>query len=103
MEKQTWSEVCGRMRDFNAARGYKTKGTPTHLTAVVVYTADSFTEPYTEKERSYEFTSDNKAFLPNQISNSIFADCLDGKDLGVRLDWYPEWKKEYCYFVEEED
>ena len=48
----------------------------------------------------YEFTSDNKYFLGNMSGNSIYADCLDGKDLGVRLDWYlGQWEIDYCYIV----
>jgi len=30
---------------------------------------------------------------------SLFGDCLDGYDLGVRLDYY-NWKIDFCYFVE---
>ena len=103
MKKLTWSEVRHAMWHFNEQHGYKTKGNEKCLKAVVVFTEDSFSKPFTEKERSYQFTSDNKAFLPNQLSNSIFADCLDGKDLGVRLDWYmgTDWKVEYCYLLED--
>ena len=105
IEKITWSEVCEAMRSFNEARGYTSKGNKLQLEAVVVFTEDSFGAPYTEKERSYLFTSDNKAFLPNQSSNSMFADCLDDKDLGVRIDWYMHdekapWKVDYCYLLE---
>jgi hypothetical protein len=105
MKKITWSELCKAMWKFNEEHGYKYKGNEKQLEGVVVFTEDSFTKPYTEKERSYQFTSDNKAFLANQSSNSIFADCLDGKDLGVRIDWYMHdkeqpWKVDYCYLVE---
>ena len=105
MKKLTWSELCKAMWNFNEEHGYKTKGTEKRLEGVVVFTEDSFSKHFAEKERSYQFTSDNKAFLPNQCSNSIFADCLDGCDLGVRLDWYMHddkhpWKVEYCYLLE---
>lgn len=105
MKKLTWSELCEAMRNFNEKHGYTTKETKERLKGVVVFTENSFSKPFTEKERSYQLTSDNKAFLPNQCGNSIFADCLDEKDLGVRLDWYMHdpknpWRVEYCYLLE---
>lgn len=105
MKKITWSEVEKAMWKFNEEHGYKTKGNAERLEAVVVFREDSFSRPYTEKERSYQFSSDNKAFLPDQLGNSIFGDCLDGTDLGVRLDWYMKasekpWRVDYCYLVE---
>lgn len=106
MKKITWRELCEAMRNFNKEHGYTTKGNKEHLEGVVVFTEDSFSKPYTEKERSYQVSSDNKAFIPNQIGNSIFADCLDGSDWGVRLDWYMHdkenpWRVEYCYLLED--
>lgn len=106
MKKITWKELCEAMWNFNEGHGYKTKGNEKRLEGVVVFTEDSFAKPYTEKDRSYKFSSDNKAFLPNQLSNSIFANCLDEKDLGVRIDWYMHdkempWKVEYCYLLKE--
>ena len=105
MEKQkyTWHEMCEILRKFNADRGYTCKGTPEHLTAVAVITQDSFSIEYPVESRSYVFTSDNKAFIADQCSNSIFSRCLDGTDNGVRLDWYipHDWKVEYCYLMEE--
>ena len=105
MERLTWGELCEAMRNFNEKHGYTAKGNKVQLEGVVVFTNESFNRMFTEKERSYLFTNDNKAFLPNQCSNSIFADCLDGKDLNVRLDWYmydekKPWKVDYCYLVD---
>lgn len=104
MKKITWNELTKAMWNFNEERGYTTKGNSERLYGVVVFTEDSFDRPYSEKARSYEFCSDNKAFLPHQHSNSIFADCYDGTDLGVRLDWYmggkDGWKVEYCYLLD---
>ena len=99
MEKLTWRELCDAMRKFNEERGYTHKGNEEFLEGIVVFTEDSFSASYTATARSYQFTSDNKPFLPNQHRNSIFADCLDGIDLGVRIDWYLHdgWKVEYCY------
>jgi hypothetical protein len=106
MKKLTWKELCETMYDFNTSNGYSAKGNTKVLKGVIVFTEDSFSQPYTEKQRSYQFTSDNKAFLPNQCSNSIFADCLDGVDLGVRIDWYMHdakqpWKVEHCYLLDD--
>ena len=105
MKKMTWSEFCEAMRNFNKEHGYTTKGTKEHLNGVVVFTEGSFNKPYTETERSYQTDNDQKYFLPEQCGNSIFADCLDGRDLGVRLDWYMHdaekpWKVDYCYLLE---
>ena len=102
MKKITWSELCKAMWKFNEEHGYTTKGNEKRLEGVVVFTEDSFKKHYSEKSRSYQFTSDNKAFLANQSSNSIFGYCLDGTDDGVRLDWYMgDWKVEYCYLLED--
>lgn len=104
MEKITYAEFCNAMWKFNADNGLTSKGNEKRLEGVIVFTEDSFTKPYTETERSYRTNSDQKAFFPNMSSNSIFADCLDGKDLGVRLDWYmggkDGWKVDYCYLLE---
>ena len=105
IKKITWNEVEKAMWNFNEEHGYTTKGNENRLEAVVVFTEDSFNRPYTEKERSYKFSSDNKAFLPNQLGYSIFANCLDGTDIGVRIDWYMRdtenpWKVEFCYIID---
>lgn len=70
--------------------------------AVIVFTQDSFQAEYSELERSYKFSRENKYFSPHMIGNSIFGDCLDGKDDDVRLDVYIAdgiWKVEYCYIL----
>ena len=33
-------------------------------------------------------SKENNYFREGKISNSLFGDCLDGKDVGIRLDWY---------------
>ncbi len=106
MKKITWEELCKAMWKFNEKHGYTYKGNDKKLKCVVVFTEDSWNMPYTEIQRSYWFTSDNKAFLANQSSNSIFANCLDGSDDGVRIDWYMHdpkmpWKVDYCYLMED--
>lgn len=102
MEKISYGEFYEKMREFNKVHNNTSKGNNKVLKGVIVFTQDSFDKTYTEVERSYEVTSDNKAFLPNMISNSIFGNCLDGIDNGVRLDLYiyDGWKIDYCYITE---
>jgi hypothetical protein len=70
--------------------------------AVVVFTEDSFKKPYSELERSYKIYSGDKYFDGNMGGNSLYGYCLDGKDLGVRLDQYiySGWKPEFAYITE---
>lgn len=102
MKKISYGEFYEKMREFNKVNNNTSKGNNKVLKGVIVFTQDSFDKTYTEVERSYEVTSDNKAFLPNMISNSIFGNCLDGIDNGVRLDLYiyGGWKIDYCYITE---
>ena len=78
------------------------------LTAHIIFTEDSFHKPYSLLNRTYCITSDNKAFWPNVGGYSIFGNCLDGTDQGVRLDHYMAeeqdingWKVEDCYILEQ--
>ena len=100
MIKLTYSEFCDRMTEFNNEHNITTKGCGPTLIGVIVFTEDTFSKPYSLEERSYKVTNQNKAFLPHCCSNSIFGDCLDGIDLGVRLhDYIGDWKVDYCYFL----
>ena len=86
---------------------WESKNPEKHLTALIVFTADSFSEPYDLVQRSYVVSSDNKAYRPGMSGISIFGDCLDGRDCGVRLDAYMAshhggkdgWKVETCYLL----
>ena len=101
----TWSEIRNHLTEFNKKNNITKKeqnGKPI-CKAVAVITEDSFSKKYNLAERSYKFTNYNKAFLPDMIGTSIFADSLDGSDKGVRLDEYiydRKWKVEYCYIEE---
>ena len=77
------------------------------LTAHIIFSEDSFDKKYSLLSRTYRITSDEKAFWSRTGSRSIFADCLDGSDQGVRLDWYLAeegnpggWKVQNCYVLE---
>lgn len=56
--------------------------------AVIVFAPESFDGQYTLEERSYKVWSNAKWFDPTMIGNSLIANCLNGKDMGVRLDHY---------------
>lgn len=102
--RMSWQELCQYLVAFNEKHNITCKGFGPKVTAVAVITEGSFITAYTEEERSYRFTNHNKAFIPSNLSRSIFADCLDGTDSGVRLDWQLDegWKVEYAY-IESED
>lgn len=100
--KLTWNEVCKLMKQHNKQNNITSKGEDkSPLRAVVVFPKDTFSKPFTETERSYRFSSDNKGFLPNMNSSSIFGSCLDGTDNNIRLDnyIYYSWKVDYCYLI----
>lgn len=94
-------ELFNKLREFNSQNGYKNKGTPTDLKGVIVFSNESFDKPYPLEARSYVISSDNKAFFPDMISNSIFGSSLDGSDVGIRIDWYSDWIVEDCYLLQE--
>ena len=99
MVKMTYDELRETMFRFNEEFPNST------LYGVIVFTEDSFSKPFTETERSYKVSNNNKGFQHGKISNSIYGNCLDGQDLNVRLDWYmydeKPWKIDYCYLTQE--
>lgn len=97
MKKITFSELSNAFWEFN--KSHEDDGKE-YITGVIVYKASNWEKPYTETERSYRTSSKCRAFQPGKIANSIFGNCLDGTDDGVRLDWY-DWEIDYCYLDEE--
>lgn len=77
----------------------KCNKTANHRNAVIVFTEDSFDDPYTVEERSYVSDSDQWGWDYSKAGRCRLADCLDGKDLNVRLDHY-NWKVEYWYWAD---
>ena len=81
------------------------KGLP-HITGYVVFTENSFDQPYNEEARTYVVSSDNKAFQSGMGGYSIFASCLDGTDPLVRIDLLMRdeygWKIEKCYMIKDD-
>lgn len=84
---------------------YKAEEEGKHLSGYVVFSQDSFEQPYSETSRTYVISSDNKAFQGGMGGYSIYGYCLDGTDPCVRLDRYMAvehggadgWKIERCY------
>lgn len=77
---------------------YGTSTDVPEITAVIVYKQSNFNKPYSETERSYRVSNlGGKAFFNGMLGNSMIGDCLDGTDLGVRLNAYM-WEIDYCYF-----
>ena len=75
MKKMTYTEFREAMFKFNEEYpdGSKT------LYGVIVFTEDSFSKPFTETERSYKVSNDNKAFQHGKISNQFLVIVLTEK------------------------
>ena len=98
----TYSELAARFVEHNRTHNVRTQfSDASQLKAVIVFKPESWPgQRYSLLERSYEVVSDNKAFIPGLGWTSLFGNCLDGKDLGVRLDDYIRhagWQVDYCY------
>lgn len=101
MKKITFSELCEEMQKYNEQNGTLRQFEGEQKIGYIVYKKESFTKAYPLKSRTYSVASGNKYFLPNMCGKSLFGNCLDGSELGVRLDWYfGRWKIDYCYFKE---
>lgn len=100
----SYSEMTGKF--YEAERS----GTGQHLTGYIVFSQDSFKEPYKEAARTYVVSSNNKAFMPGMGGYSIYGSAVDGSDPCVRLERYMQdekggtdgWKIERCYMKESE-
>lgn len=97
----TKSEIIKRFQDYNEEHGntygYPNKDVPV-ISAVIVYAQSNFTREYSEESRSYRVDNQSgKAFFHGMIGNSIYGECLDGSEDGIRLDAY-HWTIEKCYF-----
>ena len=94
-------DIIDSFRKYNEENdigyGHQPEGLP-ELSAVIVFKQSNFTKEYSETSRSYRVTSQGgKIFFNAMIGNSMFGDCLDGSERGVRLDAY-NWEIERCYF-----
>lgn len=103
MKKMTYNDLVDTFVIYNENNGITEQFDPRGLKAVIVYKQENWEKQYPLEQRSYEVISSNKRWLPNMLGNSIYGYCLDEtRDQGVRLDWYPDWKVDYCYLLEEE-
>ena len=103
MKKISYKEMAKLFRD------YENKTTDnSHLRGYIVFTKNSFKEPFSLKARTYSVSSDNKAYQPNMGGYSIYGSAIDGSDPMVRLENYMAderggregWKVDYCYLDE---
>ena len=80
-----------------------------HLPTHTFFTADTFKKPYSEFERTYEVSSDNKAFQSRMGGYSIYGASLDGVDPCLRMEGLMAdemggkdgWKIEKCFLIED--
>ena len=97
MKKLTFAQARKIVDEHNQQNGIKSQfEDPNPIRLYIVYKQSNWNEQYSETSRTYVVRSDNKYFLPNMIGNSLFGNCLDGTDDGVRLDWY-NWEIEYVH------
>ncbi len=90
---------------------YENEKAGKHIRGYVVFTQDSFNQPYSLESRTYVISSDNKAFKSDKGGYSIYGSSLDGTDKNVRLERYmynehggkDGWKIEKCYVKEIEN
>ena len=109
MDKISYKEMTHIFMAHESAVRNKEKAG--HLSGAIVFTEDSFLEPYSLDSRTYLVSSDNKAYQGWMGGYSIFGYAKDGSDPGVRLDWYMAaekggktgWRVDYCYLTGEED
>lgn len=94
MRKITMSKLEEIMQEYN--RRFSENANSAKLSGVIVYKASNWDKPYSEQSRSYRVWNCNRHYQDGKFSNSLFGNCLDGTDLGVRLDWY-RWDVDYCY------
>lgn len=78
------------------------------VTGYAVITESSFNKEYPKGERTYGFSSDNKAFKTGMLGYSIFAFSVEGDD-SCRLERYLReehggeqgWTVDYCYILDD--
>lgn len=95
------------LRDLLTAHNESHLGEP--VTACIVFAESNWPDRhYPVQSRTYEISSDNKAFRPSCCSTSLVGSCADGTDQMVRLDWYMKdlgnkggWEVDYCYLKDD--
>jgi hypothetical protein len=87
-----WGDIIALFREYNRTASINAKP----LTAYIIYDASNWNKLIHETARTYSVNSWSNLFFDGKISTSLFGDCLDLSEFGVRLDWY-NWKREKCY------
>lgn len=87
-----WGDIIALFREYNHTVSINAKP----LTAYIIYDASNWNKVFHENFRTYVVNSWSNLFIDDKISNSLFGNCLDLLEFGVRLDWY-NWKREKCY------
>lgn len=103
MKKMTFGEIRSLFNKHNSDNGITQQfADKTPLRAVVVFTPKGWVSGLTEEELSWVIRSDNKFFL-GTAGSSLYADCLDGSEHAVRLDYVLncDHKVAYCYLLEQ--
>lgn len=107
MNKMSYSEFSAKMYEHNSKVKDPYKEA---VGGVIVFTEDSFNKVYPLESRSYEVSSNNKAWIAGMGGYSIYGTSLDRSDVGVSLETYMReekggkdgWKVDYCYMIENE-
>ena len=73
-----------------------------NMYALITYKQENFEKEFSEQSRTYMVGSYNRYFESGKIANSLFGSCIDGTDVGVRLDWY-NWKIEKIMILETQE
>ena len=98
MKKLSFTEFCD-IRAERATAIHEGANLP-HLKGVIVYSESNWPyDHYSLGARSYRTSSDEKYFGYWYNGRSLFANSLDGSDF-ARLDYFPNWKIDYCYIEE---
>lgn len=67
---------------------YEANSKGEEIIAHITFTEDSFLDYYTDEQRTYVVSSNNKLFKGDSNGFSFYGSCLDGSDRGIRLDMY---------------
>ena len=103
-KEMTESQIYKLFEDHNKFLGIKTKGQDSQpLVGYIVIKDEWFREdlrPLPEEERTYRFTSDNKAFIPGQGGYSVFAFCVADSSDCIRIEHLEDRYIERYYMEE---
>ena len=102
----SYREITGMFYDYNCHTE-----NPETLYGAVVIASESFDKEYPLEDNTYIISSESKAFKPNMLGYSIYANNITGTDNGVRLDNYLKeekagkngWIVDKCFIITKEE